>query len=607
MLFDLNTAPKQEQVVPVTACRVTTGVGKTRILIEVIADIIKSGKTDNPWVYFVPTIRLGDEIVQLFAQHGVRAAVWRGRERPIVPSEPDRTMCINLNPVKLAVKAGLPVAEHCCESKKRGKTKRCPYFSVCAYQKQKNAKPDVWVAAHEGMFNDNESFGEPVGVVVDESFWQDGLFMPRWGIPIAAIRSSVLPPQGKEETGADLDALRNLLADVLDAQGNGPLETKNVVGKLSLRECTEAIKLEWELLPKTALEPGMSKYELKKFREQLPRIQFSRHMIAVWKAIRGMLDRVDIDVSGHVYIEDAQVKIRGIKTIRERWQVPTMIIDATLPDIAILRAFYPQAEIVGDWQTAMPHVQTRQVVNAPVSRKRLLTTKTDRNRKAIRRHIIKRYIETGRQKTLIVCQKEYEPWLAGCGLPDNVHIEHFNAIAGLDQYKDVRLLISIGRTLPEPEKVENMAAALTGKEPERVRGHGDDLGLRWYAPEMRGARMPDGTGRAVQCDVHPDPLCEAIRWQICEAEVVQAIGRARGVNRTADDPVDIDILANFVLPDELAELKNWREPSTLYEAALEGVVLTSPVDMVRAYPDVWPNETGGRPGAAGRERRYTLL
>jgi hypothetical protein len=42
MLFDLNTAPKQEQVVPVTACRVTTGVGKTRILIEVIADIIKS-------------------------------------------------------------------------------------------------------------------------------------------------------------------------------------------------------------------------------------------------------------------------------------------------------------------------------------------------------------------------------------------------------------------------------------------------------------------------------------------------------------------------------------------------------------------------------------
>ena len=226
-----------------------------------------------------------------------------------------------------------------------------------------------------------------------------------------------------------------------------------------------------------------------------------------------------------------------------------------------------------------------------------MKTDTDRNRAAIRRHIIKRYLETGRQSTLVICQQNYQEWLAGSDLPDNIRVEHFNAIAGLDQYKDVRLLISIGRTLPGPEAVENMAAALTGKEPARVMGQ--DNGRRWYVPQMRGASLYDAgkgklVGKAVQCDVHPDPLCEAIRFQICEAEIIQAIGRGRGVNRTAETPLDIDIIANVVLPVVLAEIGIWREPTTVYESLLAGVLLTNRADMVQCFPNVWPNEDAAK-------------
>ena len=47
---------------------------------------------------------------------------------------------------------------------------------------------------------------------------------------------------------------------------------------------------------------------------------------------------------------------------------------------------------------------------------------------------------------------------------------------------------------------------------------------------------------------HPDPIAEKIRNRICEAEVMQAIGRGRGVNRTADRPLEVIVLSDAVLP-----------------------------------------------------------
>ena len=87
------------------------------------------------------------------------------------------------------------------------------------------------------------------------------------------------------------------------------------------------------------------------------------------------------------------------------------------------------------------------------------------NRKVIRRYISQRWIETGRQPTLVIARNRSSNGSRAAAYPTPIAVEHFNNIAGLDRYKDVRLLITVGRTVPGPEAVEAMAAALTGAEP----------------------------------------------------------------------------------------------------------------------------------------------
>ena len=69
--------------------------------------------------------------------------------------------------------------------------------------------------------------------------------------------------------------------------------------------------------------------------------------------------------------------------------------------------------------------------------------------------------------------------------------------------------------------------------------------------------MRDGTGRRVVGNQHPDGRVEAKRWDVCEGELVQAIGRGRGVNRGPENPLQIDIVTNVCLPIEVDEVTTW--------------------------------------------------
>jgi len=170
-------------------------------------------------------------------------------------------------------------------------------------------------------------------------------------------------------------------------------------------------------------------------------------------------------------------------------------------------------------------------------------------------------------------------------LPPEIATEHFNAISGVDEHKHVRLLMTIGRTQPGPEAVEEDAGALSGVEP--VKAAVTPNQSRWYDKVTRGIRMRDGTGVAVVCDQHPDPLAEDVRWQVCEGELVQAIGRGRGVNRTAETPLAVDILGDVVLPVTVDEVQEWAAPGLEVEMVAEGIWLESPTDMSKAWPDDW--------------------
>ena len=81
-------------------------------------------------------------------------------------------------------------------------------------------------------------------------------------------------------------------------------------------------------------------------------------------------------------------------------------------------------------------------------------------------------------------------------LPDNIKVEHYNDISGLDDYKDVRLMILIGRTAPGPRAMEAMAAALSGVQPSVWLKPKN--GFVWYDQTVDGIRVR-GARRKRRC------------------------------------------------------------------------------------------------------------
>jgi hypothetical protein len=102
-----------------------------------------------------------------------------------------------------------------------------------------------------------------------------------------------------------------------------------------------------------------------------------------------------------------------------------------------------------------------------------------------------------------------------------------------------------------------------------------------------------------------DELTDAMAWQICEAELLQNIGRARGVRRTKKNPVDVYLLNDIELPVREDVQITWRDfqPTPLDLMAARGVILDVPTStrgywnlVAAVLPDLF-----GTPKAAKRQ------
>jgi putative DNA primase/helicase len=142
--------------------------------------------------------------------------------------------------------------------------------------------------------------------------------------------------------------------------------------------------------------------------------------------------------------------------------------------------------------------------------------------------------------------------------------------------------------------VEQLARALFGVDVAEVPP--DEKGEVRYPRVARGIRMRNGTGRRVEGNQHPDPRAEAVRWQICEANLIQSGGRGRGVLRTEANPLQIDIVTNVVLPIEVNEVTTWDaiQPSYAEVMRARGAVPTRYRDMAAAYPELFASADAAR-------------
>ena len=619
----------------VRALRISTGVGKTRIAAEVIAaDLMRRRSSEEVgrrakrggkaicdkrgMLYAVPTHRLGGEVEEHFTAAGVTSRVFRGRQAPD-PDMPDtgRLMCLDPEAVQIALKAGATVSTACCSGKHpvTGTKVECKFFHECAYQAQLRDNPDVWIAAHQILFQAQAGLGDVAGVVIDEGFWEAGLKMDGKGMTLDDVGAQPGPPPAwLQDTAADVAENRRRLAAALRRQGDvGGVERRHLIAEgLDAEFCGAAYKAEWELKLEPIMWPGMAAAARRAAAKSAATAKRVHTYAAIWNEARELLQREDVDtVSGRLILaEDATdegtvrvVRTRGVSRIAAAWrensqdgrEKPTLILDATLPALPVLQAFYPEVEVIADIEAATPHARVTQILGAPTSANKLHRGGTDRNHEAVRRAILHRWVRTGRPKTLVVSQEKTEEWLKASGLPHAVEVRHFNAIAGLDGFRDVGLLVIVGRTLPNVLAMEAMSGAITGVQGSKTVEPGNG-GPRWYEKVPLGIRMADGTGRAVEGDRHPDPIAEDLRWQVADAEVMQAIGRARGVNRTAADPVEIVVMNDLCLPLTIDEVVAWDDVPAGREVdmVVDGVVLESPSDMAVCWPGVWSTAGAAR-------------
>jgi putative DNA primase/helicase len=611
------------------AIGVDPGGSKTTITIEELADWLHrlGTRLEGPIIYAVPRHELGEEILKKFLSHGIDARIFRGRSAKD-PDEPDELMCRNQKQYQLAVKLRADIYKTCCHSKNG----TCPLKATCKWigqiPKKGEPLPQVWIVAHELLFSGLPALGDPVAVIVDEGLWKSGIRHCAKPLRVDDIGTLHPPPPLSEEEKKDqlakygrvfyqpyLSYLRKQLREALQINhewiemvGYHGIDRRikdfvpNVLFKLDA-----AIKLEWQehqrLVQSLQLRPGLSADEIERVdrSETASAIAFCRDLIEIWKCPRQLFDDPSyIEVSGrltHLH-HDGELKVRWdtVVPIVEQFHCPTLLLDATLPALEILRLHHWQVRIMDNIRIAMPpHTRIRQVLGAPTSSRKL---DKPRNRQAILNYILERWRECEQKPPLVVVQKKLRKWLKQQlqqAEADNIAVMHFGNLTGIDEHKYCRLEIVVGRPLPQPRKVEALAGTLSGQQPGSVR----DLALNrpdpdiltrrfWYERDEHYIRLPDDEEYEVKCERHPDEFTEMLRWLICEAELIQAIGRSRGIHRDAEHPLDIDLLFDQALPLTVNAVQQWRPPAA-EQIQLHGVLLTSPSDMAKAFPASWPN------------------
>ena len=187
-------------------------------------------------------------------------------------------------------------------------------------------------------------------------------------------------------------------------------------------------------------------------------------------------------------------------------------------------------------------------------------------------------------EVLLVTYKAAEEVLLD-DLPEHVVSAHFGALRGLNTFEHCETAVVMGREQPSAQAIETLTRPFTATDPEPFIPMGE------YVLQSRGRRMRDGGPNVVEVQVHPDPRCQAMLEQVREAEIVQAVDRVRPVfNRRK-----IFVLTNLALDLTVDQAMPWPElrPGKFVHAfARHGVLPLSAGDLIKAFPDLWPTESG---------------
>lgn len=590
----VSPAEDVEAPAPFKAIKVEVGIGKTEEGLRAVARVIKTGKRA---AWLVPTHKLATEaearMIGLARDLELKVAVFRGRQA--IDPATGETMCQDLDLVAEAQAAMADVEATAC--------KVCPHRDGCAYLAQRKLLDvDLWIAPAALYWTQRPTMMNGADLlVVDEGFALDGIIgidNPKLLVGIEDLDRAPTSPKGMAATAdlvAELMPLRRKLIAALADHPPGPLQRDRLVAaRLTADDARTAHGLEWQ--GKVVVNVG-SNWDRAALLEKLKEAQGNRRIgrrAKLWRNIDSLLTDEGADASGRVEVVEAQdeesgatfraVRLYGLDEPGKGWsQMPTLHLDATL-DIELLKARIPRAELVADIEAETPHQRVVQVTGLAFSKSGLSHSKGQLADAWI---FARRRAQDAGGRWLIVTNKDAEDEIRGRGpLPPYLALGHFNGLRGIDEHKGVRGLVVIGRPMPPPNAVERLAGILTGRAVK-------PLGS-WYPTRSTTIRGRDGSAATVDAVQHPDELAERIRASITQAELLQVIGRARGVRRSVADPVDIIVLGNEPLPVEVAQVEAWAAPSIDDTMLAAGVLLQNSADAAAAYPGLVKSETALR-------------
>ena len=563
------TTPKQRSLValfnpeplpPVHGIEAGTGIGKSHEMRNILGALIWLLPPGACIFVAVPNHRLSSEMADAFANLGITAAVYRGLSADD-PDDPSVKMCRIAADAEALRRGGGKLTELC---------DGCPYAGVCGWQRQLKLEAQVWVGAHNLLFHPCVNpIPEIDFVVVDESPISVGLN----GFSKAdALSVSAAELRHRAEDGDNLLGLmRSKLAEAIKTGPiNEPLTTGNFHLQTGMAPKDIRNKV-YEEMEEIDVNGGMTSKERQAAIEVAKRNRRRLIEATIWSALEGINEKKPVPGLRIEKLENAdgvpepRLRLRQRRDVHSDFQKPTLLLDAT-PKFEAYEKFWEISRTTRI-EAALSHVTVRQVIWSASGAKLLMDTETTNNN---RRKIL-HYIESRAakyRKVLVLCQMGLEKKLLGF-FPENVQISHFNAVRGLDLWKDVDCLILIGRTQPPPAEAEMQAEVIFDEVP-------DSLGGAYYSKKNSGLTVKDNeTGNCVQMEYHPDSNSEVMRWLICEAELIQCVGRARGVNRTAETPLQIDIIGTVPLPFMVDEVMSLAEakPEAHNVMAGRGVVL----------------------------------
>jgi putative DNA primase/helicase len=562
-------------------------------------------------VMAVPMHRLSTEQEQQFSAMpeaaGLRARIWYGRNADN-PAAPGEAMCRNLDLVREVSVVKLDIEKRACAV--------CPFGpkgdGSCAYLAQKKLRADIWFVAHAALFSAKpKAIGEVAALIVDESPIGAALegVEKQIILPLDVLnRHDSMPSITSAWDARRLSFLRTSVRDLLSEQADGPINRTAMMGKnMTAPSASEAAKLEWLTQIDVELKPGLTRAERGAVLQPAQSNADLGRRVMMWHTIAALLADDGPERSGWLALttsepdEDGQTKryviLKGCRQVSKGWVGPTLCLDAT-GSVDLLRRVWPNVQAVADIRLQAPHLKIWQAAGSSHSLSRLAVKSayTEEERAHRVRNLEKLHATLHRvarayapARVLIVVQKAVAEALADLPpLPSNIErdpktglLPWHNSVRGIDRWGQVRAVVVVGRTLPSSTDASRAAEALTGCA----------IPFADYERVTIAREMADGTMSSAETRRHPDPLAESWRAQVCEGEVTQIIGRGRGVNRTAVNPLDVLVLTDVVLPLPVQLVPADHVAPSLDDRmiAAAGIAWRNGAHAALALPEFWPN------------------